>query len=79
MVAIGYSINLVCWVRSTSLFLLYMWADCTHRPSFLVLVLAHVTSFAYTGHRVLSVCTLPHSLGSLLFRPIGHIGEQPDV
>jgi hypothetical protein len=59
--------------------LLYMRADCTHRPSFLVPILAHVTSFICMGHRVLSVHTLPHSLGSLLFGLVDHIDLQPDV
>jgi hypothetical protein len=59
--------------------LLYMRADCSHRPSFLVPILAHVTSFICMGHRVLSVHTLLHSLGSLLFGLVDHIDLQPDV
>jgi hypothetical protein len=60
-------------------FLLYMWADYTHRPSFLIPVLAHITSSVCTSHRVLSAHILPHSFGSLLFGPVVHIGLQPDV
>jgi hypothetical protein len=50
------------------------WADCTHRPSFLVPVLARITSFVCASHRVLSAHALLHNLGSLLFGPVDHIG-----